>query len=114
MVAIEMLAELRVAVAILIFNPVEQGLRMVRKLGTFVSFSVMREPVTVDWTIIGDTSVAGLRETFLQREGKLTYGETRWQLLVQRKTLDILLDQVPWSIAIVYHPWMAGALHVSW
>lgn len=34
---------------------VEQGLRMVRKLGTFVSFSVMREPVTVDWTIIGDT-----------------------------------------------------------
>jgi erythritol/L-threitol dehydrogenase len=36
-------------------SAVEQGLRMVRKLGTFVSFSVMREPVTVDWTIIGDT-----------------------------------------------------------
>lgn len=31
------------------------GLAMVRKLGTFVEFSVMREPVTVDWTIIGDT-----------------------------------------------------------
>ena len=30
---------------------VEQGLRMMRKLGTFVEFSVMREPVTVDWTI---------------------------------------------------------------
>jgi threonine dehydrogenase-like Zn-dependent dehydrogenase len=28
---------------------------MVRKLGTFVEFSVMREPVTVDWTIIGDS-----------------------------------------------------------
>ena len=28
---------------------------MIRKLGTFVEFSVMREPVTVDWTIIGDT-----------------------------------------------------------
>lgn len=34
---------------------VEQGLLMIRKLGTFVEFSVMREPVTVDWTIIGDT-----------------------------------------------------------
>lgn len=34
---------------------VEQGLRMLRKLGTFVEFSVMREPVTVDWTIIGDS-----------------------------------------------------------
>jgi threonine dehydrogenase-like Zn-dependent dehydrogenase len=34
---------------------VAQGLNMIRKLGTFVEFSVMREPVTVDWTIIGDT-----------------------------------------------------------
>jgi threonine dehydrogenase-like Zn-dependent dehydrogenase len=34
---------------------VEQGLHLLRKLGTFVEFSVMREPVTVDWTIIGDT-----------------------------------------------------------
>jgi erythritol/L-threitol dehydrogenase len=33
---------------------VKQGLDMVRRLGTFVEFSVMREPVTVDWTIIGD------------------------------------------------------------
>ncbi len=34
---------------------VTQGLQMIRKLGTFVEFSVMREPVTVDWTIIGDS-----------------------------------------------------------
>jgi threonine dehydrogenase-like Zn-dependent dehydrogenase len=38
-------------------NPaaVLQGLEMVRNLGTFVEFSVLREAVTVDWTIIGDT-----------------------------------------------------------
>ena len=34
---------------------VEQGLHMIRRLGTFVEFSLMAEPVTVDWTIIGDT-----------------------------------------------------------
>ena len=28
---------------------------MIRKLGTFVEFSVMREKVTADWTIIGDS-----------------------------------------------------------
>jgi len=33
---------------------VNTGLQMVRRLGTFVEFSVMREPTTVDWTIIGD------------------------------------------------------------
>ena len=32
-----------------------QGLHMIRRLGTFVEFSVFGEPVAVDWTIIGDT-----------------------------------------------------------
>ncbi|WP_280138931.1 alcohol dehydrogenase catalytic domain-containing protein [Bauldia litoralis] len=44
---------------------VESGLRMVRKLGTFVEFSVMREPVTVDWTIIGDTKELDVRGAHL-------------------------------------------------
>jgi erythritol/L-threitol dehydrogenase len=33
---------------------VEQGLSMIRKLGRFIEFSVFKEPVTVDWSIIGD------------------------------------------------------------
>jgi threonine dehydrogenase-like Zn-dependent dehydrogenase len=38
-------------------NPagVTQGLAMIRKLGTFVEFSVFNEPATVNWTVIGDT-----------------------------------------------------------
>lgn len=44
---------------------VEQGLRMVRKLGTFVEFSVMREPVSVDWTIIGDSKELDVRGSHL-------------------------------------------------
>ena len=70
--------------------------------------------IVANWTILGNTSIAGLRETFLQREGKLTYGEAGWRLQVQRKTLDVLVDQVPWSIGVVFHAWMPGALHVTW
>ncbi|CDQ19375.1 MDR/zinc-dependent alcohol dehydrogenase-like family protein [Halobacillus karajensis] len=33
---------------------VEQGLHAIRKLGTFVEFSVFGEPVSVDWSIISD------------------------------------------------------------
>lgn len=33
---------------------VEQGLMLIRKLGTFVEFSVFKDPVTVDWSIISD------------------------------------------------------------
>lgn len=35
-------------------SSVVQGLQMIRKLGTFVEFSVFSEPTTVDWTLIGD------------------------------------------------------------
>jgi 2-desacetyl-2-hydroxyethyl bacteriochlorophyllide A dehydrogenase len=31
-----------------------QGLQMIRRLGTFVEFSVHAEPVAVDWSLIGD------------------------------------------------------------
>lgn len=33
---------------------VEQGLHMIRKLGRFVEFSVFKDPVSVDWSIISD------------------------------------------------------------
>lgn len=35
-------------------SSVTQGLDMIRKLGTFVEFSVFGSPTTVDWSIIGD------------------------------------------------------------
>lgn len=44
---------------------VGQGLHMTRKLGRFVEFSVLRDPVTVDWTIIGDTKELDIRGSHL-------------------------------------------------
>jgi erythritol/L-threitol dehydrogenase len=44
---------------------VVQGLRMIRKLGTFVEFSVMPAEVTVDWTIIGDTKELNIHGSHL-------------------------------------------------
>ena len=35
-------------------SSVIQGLKVIRKLGTFVEFSVFSGPTTVDWSIIGD------------------------------------------------------------
>ncbi len=35
-------------------SSVQQGLDMIRKMGRFVEFSVFKDPVTVDWSIISD------------------------------------------------------------
>ena len=40
---------------------VQQGLDMIRKGGTFVEFSVMSGPSTIDWSIIGDTKEITIR-----------------------------------------------------
>lgn len=42
-----------------------QGLHMIRRLGTFVEFSVFREPTTVDLTIVGDTKELNIHGSHL-------------------------------------------------
>jgi hypothetical protein len=67
-----------------------------------------------NWTMITHSSVAALRETFLQREGRLDHPPTGWRLRVQRKTLDVLLDHIPWPIATIANSWMPEPLFVTW
>ncbi len=66
------------------------------------------------WTVLKNTSVEGLRETFLQRSGKLSRVDKGWKLTVERKTVDILLDKLPWGIGLVKLPWMAEMMYVDW
>jgi erythritol/L-threitol dehydrogenase len=44
---------------------VEQGLNMLRKLGTFVEYSVFGSGTTIDWTIIGNEKELDVREAHL-------------------------------------------------
>jgi hypothetical protein len=67
-----------------------------------------------NWKSIGNTSVAGLRESFLQREGRLQLKDDAWHLLVEQKAHDMLLDQIPWSFKTIKHPWMERVLYVDW
>ena len=70
--------------------------------------------VLANWSAVSRSSVAALRETFLQREGRLEKRETGWSLMVQRKTVDVLVDQVPWGFSTIFHPWQPQPLTTSW
>lgn len=70
--------------------------------------------IIAHWSAIGRTSVQGLRESFLQREGRLTHSSKGWQLLVQERAFDMLLDRLPWSIKVIKLQWMTKALYVEW
>lgn len=66
------------------------------------------------WKVVGNTSIAGLRESFLQREGRLRLQGDAWHLLVEPRAFDMLLDQIPWSFSTIKYPWMDRVLYVEW
>ncbi|MGC1301827.1 MAG: contractile injection system tape measure protein, partial [Caulobacteraceae bacterium] len=66
------------------------------------------------WTALGSTSIAGLRETFLQRRGALSLKPELWRLRVEPRAFDVLLDRIPWGFTTLKPPWMKQVLHVDW
>lgn len=66
------------------------------------------------WEILKGTSPGGLREGFLQRNGKLINKNGQLQLQVEASSIDVLLDQLPWNLSIVKLPWMENLLKVEW
>lgn len=66
------------------------------------------------WSALKGTSRQGLRQTFLQREGKLYRKQGQWHLKIEYKTVDILLQSIPWTFSIVKLPWMPHPLYVEW
>jgi hypothetical protein len=67
-----------------------------------------------NWTVLKNTSPDGLREGFLQREGKLSIAERGWKLKVEQKPIDILLNSIPWSYNVIKLPWMNNYILVEW
>jgi len=72
------------------------------------------EAVIQHWSILGSTSVPGLRETFLRRNGTLESREEQWLLRVETGAFDMLLDKLPWGYKTVRFGWMDKTLQVEW
>jgi hypothetical protein len=66
------------------------------------------------WEPLKNTSIAGFRDAFLQRNGNLELRENGWLLKVEQKTIDILLGKLPWGFSTIRHPWMENILSVDW
>ncbi len=66
------------------------------------------------WSALKNTSVEGLRNSFLLRRGKLDEIEDQWRLNVEEKAFDVLLDTLPWSISIIKFKWMNKPVYVEW
>jgi len=66
------------------------------------------------WSVLKNTSIPGLRASFLERPGLVRDEANGWRLNVERRAHDLLLEQIPWNISIVRLPWMARPLFIEW
>lgn len=91
---------------------VEEGIVMTDEETT--TCESLLQSMVANWPVLANSSIAALRETFLQREGKLENRDDRWTLQVQRKTVDVLVDRIPWSFSHIRLPWVSKVLYVTW
>ncbi|MHB8208154.1 contractile injection system tape measure protein [Mucilaginibacter sp.] len=70
--------------------------------------------VTSHWDKLKNTSIEGLQESFLQRDGALVFKDDAWHLKVEQRGYDVLLQSYPWTIGMIKTPWMDNFLYVEW
>lgn len=66
------------------------------------------------WSALKNTSVDGFRESFMKREGILYSNDKGWNLTVEQRGYDVLIDRLPWSFVTTRHKWMNNTLFVKW
>lgn len=70
--------------------------------------------VIAQWSILKNTSPAGLQESFLQRNGKVFTKNNDIIIQVEKSSIDMLLDHLPWGLNIIKMPWVKQVIRVEW
>ncbi|MEL6536899.1 MAG: contractile injection system tape measure protein, partial [Bacteroidota bacterium] len=66
------------------------------------------------WAIISAHDLAGFRDTWLWRSGRLTEQEQKYELVVDTRAYDILLDKLPYTLSPAMLPWSDKPIYVQW
>ena len=70
--------------------------------------------VVEHWKALKNTSPESMRQAFFVRDGLIERQTNGWNLKIERTTIDILLDKLPWGISIIKLPWSEETIFVDW
>jgi len=93
-------------------EPIEQGIK-IKDEEIEITESLINAMINF-WEAIGSCSVDGFRGNWLVRDGLLSETDDRWQLTVEKRAYDLLIERSPFSFSIIKFPWMNKPLHVTW
>lgn len=66
------------------------------------------------WSILGSTSINGLRESFLKREGMIAFKDNNITVKIEQKGVDVLVTKIPWAYQTVKLSWNDYIIFVDW
>ena len=72
------------------------------------------ESMVGHWTALKSTSAKTMANSFFPREGILKKTDKGYHLFINRSSIDILLNRLPWTISITKLPWMQDILYTEW
>lgn len=95
-------------------EPIEARLTITPRLQTCTE--ELMQAVITQWSALKNTSVDGLRESFLKRNGHFSfdYANKAWHLRVEQRAYDMLLNQLPWTFNMIHYSWMDFRLITDW
>ena len=107
---------------LLLLNKIICGVDIYEPLGPEISLTddeknlidSMLKAIIQQWSTLGNTSVEGLRMSFLVRPGSIIEEEKKFVLVVEQKSFDMLLDHIPWTIGQLKLNWMEKLLETIW
>ena len=66
------------------------------------------------WRPLARSSTSALCSSFILRAGTLERFEDTWTIRVEGRTIDILMDDLPWELSIIILPWLEKPFAVEW
>lgn len=95
-----------------ILQPIPNGVEITEEQKKLILGLI--QAMIAHWPAIGECSTDGFRGNWLVRDGNLVEHENKWELTVEKRAYDILLNKSPFSFSIIKYPWMVKPLHVNW
>ena len=106
----------------LVLNKLLCGWPIHMPIQTACTFSKAEKNIAVElieslkehWTVLKNTSNSGLIESFINRAGLIQKKPDGFLLQIERKTIDILLDSLPFGINIIKLAWNEQIIYTEW
>jgi len=74
----------------------------------------MLDSLIEHWSVLRNTSRNGLIKSFIERKGLVQKTDKNFSIQVEKSSIDILLESLPFGILTIKLPWNEYFIYTEW